>query len=599
MQNATLEQKIAQKIILDIRFYNEDDHHASDSASSAKRSLIKLTKNIAALISTSCIGGVILFKENLRDIEQIIQLTNDLQTAAKQSALGLPLFLTADHEGGRVTRLPEVISTSFTGNMSVGATYQHHGVDFASTVGDVLARELSVLGINVNHAPVVDVNADSENPVINSRAFSDDPKTVAALAIAQVKSMQSNGVMATLKHFPGHGNTNVDSHTGLPCIDRNKEEARRIDLAPFENVLSQTNPSMIMTAHIQYPALDSTEITTKTGDSIVVPATMSKRLIHDYLRTKLNYTGLVVSDALDMAGISDYFTATQAVINCFSAGIDLAVMPIRVRSPIDLDKLSTLIVSVVDAVKSGQLDEDEITASFERICKAKEDVFVPFSDDVKQQVDRANAVLGCEAHRTVEQSLANEALSVVKGQEKLKRCITSTTKVLVMMPQQPMCEAMTNTLQQHVASLPLNETNLQCEDKAVSLAKIEAADVIIAGHIYPKQSPVELGGIEDIDASTDRLHVSVDAQQQLYDLLSFAKSNNKDVVFVSLRTPYDIAWFDPVSDICIASYAYNVTIIEGKMHAPAFCAIANALLGDLMPSGNLPVTLDKTNAGQS
>lgn len=590
VRKATLEQKIAQKIVLDFRFFDDENKTPAE-----KQALTQLPREIAELITTSNLGGVILFKENLRDIEQIIHLTRDLQRAALSSDLALPLFLSADHEGGRVTRLPEGIATSFSGNMSIGATFSQHDVTYAKLTGEVLAKELSVLGINVNHAPVVDVNADKANPVINSRAFSDDPKVVAKLAIAQVQHMQQQGVMATLKHFPGHGNTHIDSHTGLPCINYAKDIAEAIDIAPFRDVLSNLEPNqapdMIMTAHIQYPALDDTLLLSKVGERIIAPATMSRRIIHDYLRTQLKYDGLIVSDALDMAGISDYFSETQAVINCFAAGIDIAVMPLRIRSKRDLDKLSQLISSVAEAVTKGIIDEQEINASFTRICNRKRKLPLPSPSSVSEHIVQAKSVVGCQRHRDIEQNLATSALSVIRGREQISDCLANKNHIHIMMPQRQMNDALKHALLTVDATYALTETDLQYEEPSVSKAQIDSADVVIAGHIFPKQSPVELGGIEDIENTAQHLDAQRDSRAHLQSLLEYAKSKSKKVIFVSLRTPYDIRFFSSLADIAIACYAYNVSDIDGQLHAPTFTALANVLSGKVVADGISPVAL--------
>ncbi len=583
---ATLEQKIAQKLILDFRFFENDD-----DSDACKQPLTKLPDALAELIRSSCLGGIILFKENLHNPEQIIELTNSLQYAAMGSALGLPLFLSVDHEGGRVTRLPDAVSTSFSGNMSIGAAFHEHDDEFAKLTGKALAKELSVLGINVNHAPVVDVNSDKNNPVINSRAFSDNPNTVAKLAIAQVEQMQQHGVMATLKHFPGHGNTSIDSHTGLPCIHYSKEVAEAIDLLPYKQALLKVQPAMIMTAHIQYPALDSTLIMTKNGEQITVPATMSRKILHDYLRSTLNYSGLIVTDALDMAGISDYFSDEQAVINCFSAGVDIAVMPIRIRRERDVDDLFTLISGIADAVRTGLINEEEISASFERIIRAKNTIKIPDPTQKQKQLNLAESILGCKQHREIEISLARKALTVIKGQALIGNCLDKNKQILIMMPQAVMGYALKSALLALDSQYKIDSIDLQNEAADVSKNKIDCADIIIAGHIYPKQSAVELGGIEDLDTINQSLHKRRNSTQHLIDLLKYAKPLKSTIVFASLRTPYDIENFEDMADIAFACYSYNVRNVNSVYEGATFSALASALHGNVVPSGRSPVML--------
>jgi beta-N-acetylhexosaminidase len=342
----SLEQQLGQKLILDFRYFCQ--HGASTKC---RIPMTELPNELSTAIAKYDIGGVILFSENTQSIEQTITLNSQLQTAASKSSSKLPLFISIDQEGGRVARLPRDVATSFTGNMSIGATYKKHGTSFAKKTATVIAKELNSLGINVNYAPTVDVNMNPDNPVINVRSFGENPVLVSKLGAAQVAGFENNGVITSLKHFPGHGDTNVDSHTGLPQVNHSKEIIYEQDLSPFKHIIAKQNPGMIMTAHIQYPALDSTTFVSIDGKTMIKPATMSRAIITDILRGELNYQGVVVTDALDMAGISNFFTPTQAVINTFAAGADIALMPVEIRTPDDLNKLDALIKELVAAVK--------------------------------------------------------------------------------------------------------------------------------------------------------------------------------------------------------------------------------------------------------
>ncbi|MDX1391883.1 MAG: glycoside hydrolase family 3 N-terminal domain-containing protein, partial [Rheinheimera sp.] len=246
---ASVSQMLGQKLMLDLRYYCEQ----APVNGQCRTPMTRLPPALANLIRQYNIGGVILFAENLADVAQIVQLNRDLQAAAAASALKLPLFISIDQEGGRVARLPRNLATSFAGNMAIGATYAAHGTAYASAVGRILADELLALGFNVNFAPTVDVNVNPDNPVINVRAFAEQAPVVAQLGGAMTSAMQQRGMIAALKHFPGHGDTAVDSHLGLPRVDHSAAQIRNVDLLPFARIIKQHNPGMIMTAHIQYP----------------------------------------------------------------------------------------------------------------------------------------------------------------------------------------------------------------------------------------------------------------------------------------------------------------------------------------------------------
>eukprot|EP00487_Bulimina_marginata_P008443 TRINITY_DN3098_c0_g1_i1.p1 TRINITY_DN3098_c0_g1~~TRINITY_DN3098_c0_g1_i1.p1 ORF type:complete len:234 (+),score=76.94 TRINITY_DN3098_c0_g1_i1:98-703(+) len=197
--------------------------------------------------------------------------------------------------------------TGFAGNMAIGASYQQHGTHFATQVNSVIAKELKVLGINNNYAPVVDVNTNVDNPVINTRSFGESASQVSALGASAVTAIQAQGVMATLKHFPGHGDTHVDSHLGLPRVDHDRATIDKVDLAPFVWAIEHANPAMIMTAHIQYPALDNSLFVSKSGEKLMRPATMSRKILTTLLREKMGFEGIIATDALDMAGVTHFF----------------------------------------------------------------------------------------------------------------------------------------------------------------------------------------------------------------------------------------------------------------------------------------------------
>ncbi|MBL0710064.1 MAG: glycoside hydrolase family 3 protein, partial [Colwellia sp.] len=313
------ERKIAQKLALDIRYFC-DDALIKVKGKYCQQGVTKLPKDLADLIQETDIGGVVLFAENLIDNQQIIQLTTDLQKAALASKSAKPLIISIDQEGGRVARLPH--ATSFAGNMAIGATYASHKTEYATKVSEVIGAELASLGINNNYAPVVDVNTNIDNPVINTRSFGENPQHVAELGVAVVNGLQSKGIMATLKHFPGHGDTHVDSHLGLPRVDHNLALIEKSDLAPFKWVIEHSHPAMIMTAHIQYPALDSSTVINKNGNETIRPATMSRKILTDLLREKMAFKGIIATDALDMAGIAHYFDEVSATVEALSAGAD-------------------------------------------------------------------------------------------------------------------------------------------------------------------------------------------------------------------------------------------------------------------------------------
>ena len=590
----SLEQQLGQKLILDFRYYCEQG-----ASKQCRTPMTSLPSELANIVTKYNIGGVILFSENTQSIEQTITLNSQLQTAASKSSSKLPLFISIDQEGGRVARLPRDVATSFTGNMSIGATYKKHGTSFAKKTATVIAKELNSLGINVNYAPTVDVNMNPDNPVINVRSFGENPALVSKLGAAQVAGFENNGVITSLKHFPGHGDTNVDSHTGLPQVNHAKEVIYEQDLAPFKHIIAKQNPGMIMTAHIQYPALDSTTFVSVNGKTMIKPATMSRAIITDILRGELNYQGVVVTDALDMAGISNFFTPTQAVINTFSAGADIALMPVEIRTPDDLNKLDDLIKELIAAVKSKQLDEQEIAQSAQRIITLKNKFRLSTNFDPITALINAKQTIGSAAHREIEAQLAVEAITQVKNNNStLPLNLKAGSNVHIIMPDTRKCMAM----QQAIEAISQQKFTYSCSslqgfDPALAKAQIHAADVVIAGNATPNQSAVEIGGMDDLKDDPNFALNNAEQPKALESLLNMAKEKNKSTVFISLRAPYDIAKFGNYANAVLASYAYNIDVDKNDIvSGPAFTALAKVLLGEATANGVLPVTIKPQKA---
>lgn len=576
-------QMLGQKLMLDLRYYCEQPV----APGACRTPLTQLPPALAELITQHHIGGVILFAENLQDPEQIVKLNLDLQQAAAKAGT-LPLFIGIDQEGGRVARLPRQQSTSFSGNMAIGATFSQHGNRFATEVGQILATELLSLGINVNFAPTVDVNVNPQNPVINVRSFGEEPHKVAVLGSAMTKAMQQKGLLVSLKHFPGHGDTHVDSHLGMPRVDHSKEQIARVDLLPFAQIIKEAAPAMIMTAHIQFPALDSSTFSSKNGEQMIKPATLSRSILTGVLREQLNYQGLIVTDALDMAGISHFFTVPQAVIETFAAGADIALMPVKLQSPAELANLAALLDELEAAVQSGKLSQRELHASYQRIVAAKQ----PLQSQARPDARLARTVLANPLHRASELALARAAVTVVKGESSLPLNLTNKTTVLLM-PDLSKGTLLKNYLKQlapnagNIELISLQRLNL---DQAKQ--QIAAADQVIAGFISPMQSLAEIGGMDDLSGIRNLGEAYQQQQQYFLQLLQYGTALKKPQTFVSLRSPYEISLYAPYAERTLATYAYHGWQDDaGNWVSPVYQALAEVLLGHSKATGRLPVTL--------
>jgi beta-N-acetylhexosaminidase len=294
------------------------------------------------------LGGTIYFKRNVHSPAQLAELSNEVQFSCRGKTTP-PLFISIDHEGGKVNRLVKPF-TKFPGNDFLG---ELNSPKIAYEFGAVLARELSAVGININYAPVVDVNTNANSPIIKNRAFSDDPEVCGRMGSAVCRGLQKFGVMAVAKHFPGHGDTKEDSHFVLPVVDKDLEELEKIELLPFRRVI-RSRVDGIMTAHILNPKLDPK-----------YPATMSEVTLKKILRQELRYTKLIISDDLEMKAVADNYGADEAAVMSIQAGCDLLIYRGDNGLPV------AQIEAIAQAVESGRIPKADFMESIKRIEAAK------------------------------------------------------------------------------------------------------------------------------------------------------------------------------------------------------------------------------------
>jgi beta-N-acetylhexosaminidase len=310
---------------------------------------LALDKETDELIREGHIGGVILFSRNIEDPLQLAALCRDLQSAASK-AQDSPLFLAVDQEGGRVARLKDPFKI-FPGNAAIGMDEEpvKRAIEFAT----VTAKEMKLVGLNMNLAPVVDVQRGEVEKHLAGRSFGEDPEVVAFLGRTVVKHLQKNGIMAVAKHFPGLGRAKVDPHVHLPKINIDLEELERINLPPFAAAIEE-GVCGIMTSHAVYPALDPEQ-----------PATLSPKVLIEVLRKKMGFRGLTITDDLEMGAIAGDWSVAEGAVKSFQAGADILLIckdQGRVRESLDRMR---------QAVSKGTLSTERIARSLERIREAK------------------------------------------------------------------------------------------------------------------------------------------------------------------------------------------------------------------------------------
>ena len=322
MKHMTLDEKIAQMLVL---------YYMNDTVDS----------NLESVLAEVKPGGFIVMKENITTYDQTKKFVDDITKDSE-----IPMIISIDQEGGSVQRLKEISDIEVTNipNMyDLGAT---GNLELAYQVGKVMAEELRTIGVNVTYAPVLDVYSNPLNTVIGKRSFSSDPQVVTDMGIQLAKGLEENGVIATYKHFPGHGDTVDDSHVKLPVVQKNYDELSSLELIPFKNAIS-SGAKIMMVGHISLPNV--------TGDN--TPASLSKEIVTDTLKQKLNYQGLVITDALNMGALTKNYSKEEIYTQAIEAGVDLLLMPSGSKQAIEIIRKN--------------ISEERINESVEKILKFK------------------------------------------------------------------------------------------------------------------------------------------------------------------------------------------------------------------------------------
>jgi len=351
-----------------------------------------LTDEIRTMIKDYKFGNFILFSRNIVDLKQLVTLTRDIHNEVIKS-VGIMPFIAIDQEGGMVTRIKDK-NTIYPGSMTLAATNLENG----NKVGHQMGKHLMTLGINMNMAPSMDINNNPKNPIIGIRSFSDNPDTVSKFGVSIIDGMQKEGIIATAKHFPGHGDVEIDSHLGLPVMPFDKQRLYNMELKPFKEAIRH-GVKNIMCAHIEFKAIDPDN-----------PATLSKPIIQDILRNELHYQGLVTSDCMEMKAISEGITTPVGVMRGISAGIDLAcVCHTKERQISSIKKLK-------QAIDDHLIPIEEIDKKIERILQRKNEVF-SVMNKVFFNNDHTLDVFKNSSSSIINQKIVDASLTYVRGKK--------------------------------------------------------------------------------------------------------------------------------------------------------------------------------------
>jgi beta-N-acetylhexosaminidase len=511
------------------------------------------TPDVREMVGRYGVGGVILFQDNIGALtpQQVLDLTTELQGLATADAAGIPLLIAVDQEGGPVNRA-NTGTTILPGNMALGAaasallTYEA-----ARAVG----RELRAMGINMNLAPVVDVNSNPRNPVIGVRSFGADPDLVGRLGAAAVRGYQDGGVLAVAKHFPGHGDTDVDSHLDLPVIRHSLERLETVEFPPFRAAIS-TGAAGVMTAHVAVPTLDP--------DS-ERPATLSAPTL-TRLRDMLGEDGLIISDDLEMGAIVARYHTAEAAVATFVAGADILLFR---RDAAEQRRAHALLLAALNA---GAISMERLDASVRRILLAKERLGLLGASAASDTVPDVS-VVGSPEHRALAMEVAGRAVTLLRDPAGLLPLSLDGQALCVVSPR---WQAMASveivsgapefpaTLGDAIRARAPSATAVQialrptAAERSAALGCVSRASIVVFGtynlHDYPEQAAL----LRDVAAT------------------------GRPLVVVALRLPYDLG-AAPEGATALAIYSSRPVALD---------AAAAALFGQRPISGRLPVPVE-------
>ncbi|MEF2243748.1 beta-N-acetylhexosaminidase [Paenibacillus sp. IITD108] len=335
------------------------------------------------LIKKWKIGNVILFAWNITGKEQLRELCRDIQKLVQEET-GRPAFIAIDQEGGAVSRLPGD-ATRIPGAMAIAAT---GNPDNAYAAGRMTAEELLALGVNFNLAPVLDVNSNDANPVIGVRSYGEKPETVIQYALPMMRGLDAGGVLSCAKHFPGHGDTSVDSHLALPTVDKSVDELWENELVPFQAAAKAGIPA-VMSSHILFPKLDAKQ-----------PATLSRSILTDLLRKEMGYEGLIMTDCMEMKAIQHTVGTVQGTVDAIKAGADMVL----ISHTASVAEASA--IAIREALEAGEIDAAEWEQSLARISALK--------DNYLDRPVPDYAIVGCESNMEANFKLLQETLTPIR-----------------------------------------------------------------------------------------------------------------------------------------------------------------------------------------
>ncbi len=524
-----------------------------------------LTKSDLEFITDYHIGNVILMGRNVPDPLQTQSLTAHLQQIAAARCCPIGFLIAIDQEGGVVTRLTKG-ATVFPGNMALGASPCVKSEKYSKQAGMAMAKEMLALGINMNLAPVLDINNNPDNPGIGVRSYGEDVNLVTRLGVAAIQGYQESGVVATAKHCPGKGDVTIDSHIDLPVVPHPLDHLERTEFAPFIAAI-QTGVDAVMSSHVVYPAIDPGQ---------EMPATLSQPVLEGLIRQRFGFQGIIITDDLYMGAIARICSSDEATVQAIQAGADIALLCHHRECQITAAK------GLYEAVKSGRISEERVNRSVGRILavKAKRGLLSPLSAWPKKPTASDSDLcalesVGCANHRALALEIARESVTLLRNVDNLIPVVPHPNmKVLVISPD---IGSITQVEDEQLLSSPLaagirrfvpylqtltvsqepTGEEIDCAIRLINTGCISTDAVVILGtynaHLYRQQGILARAVLE----------------------------TGAPCIVVAMRNPYDIKEF-PEAGTYIAAYGFRDCTMQ---------AVAEVIFGLTQPSGKLPVSI--------
>lgn len=516
----------------------------------------QLSEEQIQYIQSHHIGNVVLFGQNATDRKQIAALCSQLQKTILEST-GIPAFIATDQEGGKVTRIQNG-ATQFPGNMAVAATGHP---DYAKRIGDYMGQELHSLGINVNFSPVLDVNSNPNNPVINTRSYSDDPETVAKYGCEMIEGLRSQNVLACGKHFPGHGDTNTDSHYGLPIINKSVDDMEKNELVPFQAAIAD-GVDMLMVSHIVFPAYDPQKL----------PASMSWVILTGLLREQLGFRGLIITDSMTMGAIKGHYGVAQGSLAAAKAGADLILTGDgSSRIPDDPDPQGETIALLVAAAKEGSLPMSRIDDGVKRILTYK--MKLGLFDQCFPDPDVADA--NWSNHGAFAQKVADESVTLIQDRLQLLPFTSAASSA-----ERPVAVDLNHTYSNTLFLSPKTGGN-------APLSLAEEAGVKLGASFYsvsPNPTVEEINQAATLAKHADMTVIAVTDtahNKGQAALVNRIMALQPHVVLIFMGSPYDSDAF-PKAGASLCTYEYSPSAIT---------AVLKVFAGEIPAQGICPVKL--------